>query len=225
MQAVRDLLTPELLPERLEPAPARRRRRLVVAATLAAGTVALAATLAAPRGSLTFSLLGFLLAAIWVAGSAAAGPLHLGRSTDRTESRRNVLAAIVLGALAFVAFLGATLVAHRVPGLDGAVDSVLATADAGPTALVLAIAVVNAVAEERFFRGALPIALVGDHRAVAATAVYVLVTLATLNVALVVAAAAMGTVFMLERLATRGILAPTLTHVTWSTLMLLAIPN
>jgi hypothetical protein len=35
----------------------------------------------------------------------------------------------------------------------------------------------------------------------------------------------MGTVFMLERLATRSILAPTLTHVTWSTLMLLAIPG
>jgi uncharacterized protein len=164
-------------------------------------------------------------AAIWVAGSAAAGPLHLGRSTDRTESRHSWLAAIVLGGLAFVAFLGASLVARHVPGLDGAVDSVLATADAGPTALVLAIAVVNAVAEERFFRGALPVALVGGHRAVVATAVYVLVTVATLNVALVVAAAVMGTVFMLERLATRGILAPTLTHVTWSTLMLLAIPR
>jgi CAAX protease family protein len=225
MQAVRDLLTPELLPEPIEPVPARRRRRLVVAATLAAGTVALAATLAAPRGSLAFSLLGFLLAAIWVAGSAAAGPLHLGRSTDRTESRRSLLAAILLGGLAFVAFLGASLVARHVPGLDGAVDSVLATADTGPTVLVLAIAVGNAVAEERFFRGALPVALVGDHRAVVATAVYVLVTVATLNMALVVAAAAMGTIFMLERLATRGILAPTLTHITWSTLMLLAIPR
>jgi uncharacterized protein len=225
MQAVRDLLTPQLLPEPIEPASARRRRRLVVAATVAAGTVALAATLAAPRRSLAFSLLGFVLAAIWVAGSAAAGPLHLDRSTNRTESRRSWLAAIVLGGLAFVAFLGASLVARHVPGLDGAVDSALATADAGPTALVLAIAVVNAVAEERFFRGALPVALVGDHRAVVATAVYVLVTVATLNVALVVAAAAMGTVFMLERLSTRAILAPTLTHVTWSTLMLLAIPG
>src|SRR4029453_8007615 len=146
-------------------------------------------------------------------------------STDRTESRRSLLAPIVLGGLAFVAFLGASLVARHVPGLDGAVDSALATADAGPTVLVLTIAVVNAVAEERFFRGALPVALVGDHRAVVATAVYVLVTVATLNVALVVAAAAMGTVFMLERLATRGILAATLTHVTWSTLMLLAIPR
>jgi uncharacterized protein len=225
MQALRDLLTPELLPEPIEPAPARRRRRLVVAATLAAGTAVLAATLAAPRGSLTFTLLGFLVAAIWLAGSAAAGPLHLDRSTDRIESPRNLLAAIVLGALAFVAFLGASLVARHVPGLDGAVDSVLATADAGPTVLVLAIALVNAVAEERFFRGALPVALVGDQRGAIATALYVLVTVATRNIALVVAAAAMGTIFMLERLATRGILAPTVTHVTWSTLMLLAIPG
>jgi membrane protease YdiL (CAAX protease family) len=187
--------------------------------------VTLAATLAAPRGSLAFSLLGFLLAAIWLAGSAAAGPLHLGRSTERTASRRNFLAPIVLGGLAYAAFLGASLVARHVPGLDGAVDSVLKTTDAGPTVVVLAIAVVNALAEERFFRGALPIALASHHRAVIATAVYVLVTVATWNVALVVAAAAMGSVFMLERLATRGILAPTLTHVTWSTLMLLAIPG
>ncbi len=185
----------------------------------------LGATLAAPRGSRAFTLLGFLLAAIWVTGSVAAGPLHLSRSTDRTESPRSLLAAVVLGGLAFAAFLGASLVARHVPGLGGAIDSVLATADAGPTALVLAIAVVNAVAEERFFRGALPVALVGDHRAAVATAIYVLVTVATLNMALVVAAAAMGTVFMLERQATRAILAPTLTHITWSTLVLLALPG
>jgi uncharacterized protein len=225
MQAVRDLLTPRPLSEPIEPAHARRRRRLVVAATLAAGTAMLGATLAAPRGSLAFTLLGFLLAAIWVAGSAAAGPLHLDRSTDRIESRRNVQAAVVLGGLAFAAFLGASIVARHVPGLDGAIDSVLATADAGPTVLVLAIAVVNAVAEERFFRGALPVALVGHHRAAVATAAYVLGTGATLNLALVVAAAVMGTVFVLERLATRDIVAPTLTHVTWSALMVLALPG
>jgi membrane protease YdiL (CAAX protease family) len=225
MQAIRELLKPQLLPALSEPGHARRRRRLVVAATLVAGTAMLGATLAAPPGSLALTLLGFLLAAIWVAGSVAAGPLHLDRPTDRFEIRRNVGAAVVLGGLAFAAFLGASVVARHVPGLDGAVDSVLATADTGPTALVLAIAVVNAVAEERFFRGALPVALVGDHRVAVATAVYVLVTVATLNMALVVAAAVMGTVFMLERLATRGILAPTLTHVTWSTLVLLALPR
>jgi membrane protease YdiL (CAAX protease family) len=225
MQAVRDLLTPQLLPEPIEPAHARRRRRLVVAATLAAGTATLGITLAAPPGSPAFTLLGFLLASVWVAGSVAAGPLHLDPPTDRIGTRRNVGAAVALGGLAFAAFVGASVVASHVPALDRALDSVLATADAGPTALVLAIAVVNAVAEERFFRGALPVALVGEHRVVVATVLYVLVTVATLNVALVVAAAAMGTVFMLERLATGGVLAPTLTHVTWSTLMLVALPG
>ena len=156
MQGVRDLLTPQLLPEPIEPAHARRRRRLVVVATLAVGTAMLGATLAAPRGSLAFTLLGFLLAAIWVAGSVAAGPLHLEPPTDWIESRRNVQAAVVLGGLAFAAFLGVSVVAAHVPGLDGAIDSVLATADAGPTALVLGIAVANAVAEERFVRGASP---------------------------------------------------------------------
>jgi membrane protease YdiL (CAAX protease family) len=225
MQAVRDLLTPQPLPEPIEPAPARRRRRLVVAATLAVGTATLSATLAAPPGSLAFTVLGLLLATIWVAGSMAAGPLHLHGPPTGIERRRNVRAAVVLGGLAFGAFLGASVVASHVPGLDDAIDSVLATAGAGPTALVLAIAVVNAVAEERFFRGALPVALVGNHRAAVATAVYVMVTVATLNLALVVAAAAMGTVFMVECLATRGILAPTLTHITWSSLMLLALPG
>jgi uncharacterized protein len=224
MQAVRDLLTPQLLPEPIEPAHARR-RRLVVAATLAVGTATLVATLAARPGSLAFTLLGFLLATIWVAGSVAAGPLHLDGPPTGIERWRNVQAAVVLGGLAFGVFLGASVVASHIPGLDDAVDSLVATADAGPTALVLAIAVVNAVAEERFFRGALLVTLVGDHSVAVATAVYVMVTVATLNMALVVAAAAMGTVFMLERLATQGILAPTLTHITWSSLMLLALPG
>jgi hypothetical protein len=124
--------------------------------------------------------------------------------------------ATLLAGVAFVAFLGAALLARRVPALDGALDSALAAADAGSTALVLAIAFVNAVAEEHFFRGALPIAVAGDHRPAVATVLFVLVTAATLNLALVVAAAVMGTIFMLERLATQGLRAPSLTHVTWS---------
>ncbi len=35
----------------------------------------------------------------------------------------------------------------------------------------------------------------------------------------------MGTVFTLERLSTRGVLAPVLTHTSWSLLMLLALPR
>jgi membrane protease YdiL (CAAX protease family) len=35
----------------------------------------------------------------------------------------------------------------------------------------------------------------------------------------------MGTIFSLERLSTRSVLAPMVTHVTWSTLMVLALPR
>ena len=58
-----------------------------------------------------------------------------------------------------------------------------------------------------------------------ATVVYVLVTAATLNLALVVAAIAMGTLLALERRATGGVLAPTVTHLTWSALMLVGLPR
>ena len=50
-------------------------------------------------------------------------------------------------------------------------------------------------------------------------------TAATENIALVVAAAVMGTVLSLERISTRGVLAPIVTHLIWSTLMLLALPR
>ena len=42
---------------------------------------------------------------------------------------------------------------------------------------------------------------------------------------LVLAAALMGTVFALERRATRGILASTITHVTWSVMMIFLLPR
>ena len=35
----------------------------------------------------------------------------------------------------------------------------------------------------------------------------------------------MGALLSLERLSTRGVLAPMLTHLTWSTLMVLALPR
>jgi hypothetical protein len=41
---------------------------------------------------------------------------------------------------------------------------------------------------------------------------------------LVLAAAAMGTLFALERRSTRGVLAPVVTHLTWSVLMLRFLP-
>jgi membrane protease YdiL (CAAX protease family) len=102
---------------------------------------------------------------------------------------------------------------------------VLATADAGTTALVLFVALVNGAGEELFFRGALHAALEPHHPAVTTTMLYVAVTAATGNIALVIAAAVMSVLFTLERLSTRGVLAPMATHLTWTTLMVIALPR
>ena len=52
-----------------------------------------------------------------------------------------------------------------------------------------------------------------------------LVTVATGNPMLVFAALTLGTVLALQRRASGGILAPMLTHVTWSAIMLFALPS
>jgi membrane protease YdiL (CAAX protease family) len=56
------------------------------------------------------------------------------------------------------------------------------------------------------------------------TALYALATVAGGNPVLVFAAALLGTVVGLERRASGGILAPILTHITWSLSMLLVLP-
>jgi membrane protease YdiL (CAAX protease family) len=112
-----------------------------------------------------------------------------------------------------------------VPLLSGSITRVLARADAGPQALVLLIALVNGIGEEVFFRGALYATFRTDHAAWLTTAIYCGVTIATLNLALVAAGLVMGTIFGLERRATGGVAAPVLTHLSWSTLMLLLLPR
>lgn len=52
-----------------------------------------------------------------------------------------------------------------------------------------------------------------------------LVTAAALNIGLVLAGAVMGTLLALERRATRGVLAPIVTHLVWSLLMVLFLPR
>jgi membrane protease YdiL (CAAX protease family) len=193
-----------------------------VVLTLAAGAVVLGVTLATPRGSTTFTVLGLVLAAIWLGGTALAGGTHLGlQRLDRART----LGAILLGVVAWLVFVVGALVAEHIAVLDNAVASVFDQADTGPLAVVLAIALINAVAEEVFFRGVLLDALGPRYGPVGATVIYVAVTVASLNVALVLAAVLMGVLWMVERLATGSPLASAITHVTWSTLMLLAFPG
>src|SRR3954452_439590 len=215
------LLGPATTPFHVEPAAVRRRRRAVVAATSVLGAVLLDRTLQTRAGSDAFYLWGLALAATWILGAVVSGPLHLGR----LDGRRHVAVPALLGALAFAGFaLGAVLVRH-VPALDDLVNDVISRADVGSRTLVLVVALVNGVAEELFFRGALYSAF-GRHRPVLwSTAAYVAVTAASGNVVLTAAAAVMGTVFALERRSTRGILAPTVTHLVWSTLMIFFLPR
>jgi uncharacterized protein len=220
---VPDLLVPSTAPATVDGPVARRRRRVVTAVTLVVGTALLAVALRVPRGSVWFTVLGLLVAATWTVGSFVSGPIPF--QPDRDTAWRTLLGPIVIGVAAFGAFLVAYLLARHLPLVGPAVVGVLATADAGPTALVLFVALVNGVGEELFFRGALHAALEPHRPAVAATIVYVAVTAATGNIALVIAAVVMGALFSLERLSTRGVLAPMVTHLTWSTLMVLALPR
>jgi len=220
-----ELLTPAVDSDGEEPPAVVRRRRIVASATLIVGGALLAAALGAPRGSGRFFFLTGLVAATWLLGALASGPLALGRAGGRDAGGLGLVPPIVAGVAAFSMFLVGDLVARHVPLVSGALHRVLETADAGPRALVLATAIANGVAEEVFFRGALHSALARHRPAVYSTVAYVAVTAATRNVALVLAAVVMGSLWSLERRSTRGVLAPILTHTVWSSLMLLALPR
>ena len=220
---VANLLVPSTKRATVDAPAARRRRRVVTAIAIVVGTALLAATLRVPRGSAWFTVLALLVAATWTVGSFVSGPIPF--QPDSDTPWRTFLGPIVVGIAAFGVFVIGHLIARHWPLVGPALDGVLATADAGPIAVVLFVALVNGVSEELFFRGALHAALEPHHPAIAGTVVYVVVTAATGNLALVIAAAVMGTLFSLERLSTRGVLAPIVTHLTWSTLMVLALPR
>ena len=109
------------------------------------------------------------------------------------------------------------LVVREIGPLRDYVVSVLAHAREGDLALIAVVTVVNGIAEEIFFRGALFAAIGRRHPVLISTGVYALATVATANPMLVFAALTLGTVLGLQRRASGGILAPIITHVTWST--------
>lgn len=195
------------------------RRGPVLAALTVAGAAQLGLSLASEPDSRRFYALTAGVAATWIAGGAIAAPARL-----HDGEHRSVVCPVLLGIAAFGVFYGCALVARRVPVLHRALAAVLRYAHHGDTASVLATTLVNGVAEEVFFRGALYGTLTEQHPLPASTAVYALVTCATRNPALVLASLVMGTLFGWQREATGGIRAPVLTHVTWSTLMVSLLP-
>ncbi len=209
------------------PAPGEiRRRRIVVGITLVVGAIALGSALAIKPGDPWFYPATLGVAAIWVAGAFASGPLRLGRARTRSGgSSRSVLQAFILGGLLLALFLAGAVIVGRVDWLRGPVDSLLAHARFGSLPIVAAITAVNGVAEELFFRGALFAAFARRWRVVGSATLYALATVLTGVPLLVLAAACLGLLTGMQRRVTGGVLGPIVTHLTWSLGMLFALPG
>ena len=207
-----------------DPAAARARRRLVIATGIG-GAGLLGISLSAKPGSPQFYVLTMGVAGTWAAGALSTGPLHLGGTQRRGNAKhRPVVTPVLTGVGAFGLFYGAARLARHIPPLDRAIGGVLRYADEGSAPLVLLTACTNGVAEELFFRGALWSAVEDSHPVAKTTLAYAATTAATRNPALVLGGTVMGVLFGLQRRASGGILAPALTHVTWSALMLNYLP-
>ncbi len=203
-----------------------RRRRLVTIGVVVVGAVVLGLSLRLDPGSRWFYPATLGLALVWAVGAVASGPLHLGRISYRERQARPVLTPIAIGlGLAAIFVAGALLVRgiSWLSFLEDQVISVVDYADQGSLPILMVITTVNGVAEELFFRGA-AYAAITRQPVLWTTVAYGIATLATGNVMLSFAAVLLGLVVGLERRASGGILAPILTHCTWSLAMLFALP-
>lgn len=193
------------------------RRRAVVVGTGLVGSVLLGMALTRTPGSGAFTALTLAVALTWLVGGLSSGPLALGS--------RRVVGPVLLAVAAFAVFTVLALVVPLLPVLGPALSDVLARADTGSAGVLLALALLTGAAEEVYFRGALWRALPEGRQVAGTSLAYVLATAATGNVALVGAALVMGPLFALQRRASHGILAPTVTHLTWTVLMIALLPR
>ena len=207
-----------------EPPGVVRRRRIVVAITLVIGAAVLGFSLRRHPGESSFYWLTLLLAAVWIAGGFISGPLHLGGICWRGRNQRPVITVTTIGLLLGGVFVVGGLIAREIPAVSALITRVLLFAHHGWLPLIVAITLINGVAEEIFFRGALYTALGRYHPVLISTVLYVCATMASGNPMLGFAATILGTVCALERRASGGVLAPLLTHLVWGLIMVLALP-
>lgn len=202
------------------------RRRVVTAVTLVLGTALLWWSLALDPGNPLFYLGSSALAATWVIGAFASGPLYLGQGHTRAGESyaRPIVQSLALGTLLLVIFCAGALVVAQIPFLVGPVNDLLDHVRFASVPLVLLITVMNGIAEEIFFRGALYAAIPQRWTVLATTVVYALTTIVSGVPLLVFAAVCLGLVCGLQRRVTGGVLGPAITHITWSAGMLLLLP-
>jgi membrane protease YdiL (CAAX protease family) len=221
---VRDNITRVAVPHH-EPPGVVQRRRIAVAFVLVIGAALLAYSLALQPGDASFYWLTLVLAAVWIVGALASGPLHLGGVRFRGRNQRPVITGTVVGLLVAGVFALGGLIAREIPALSGHVTRVLEFANEENLALIVFSILINGVAEEVFFRGALYTALEKHYPAIVSTIIYTAAILvATRNPMLAFAALVLGSVCAFERRATGGVLAPILTHMVWGLIMVLVLP-
>ena len=200
------------------------RRRIVVAITLAVGSTLLGLSFSVQQGDSAFYPLTLGLAITWTLGSMLSGPLHLGHILLGGRLRRPIITPIAVGLLLAALFVLGALLVRTIPSLVKLTEDVLGYARLGNLWIIVMITLINGVAEELFFRGALFAAIGLRHAVLISTVLYASTTIAGGNPLLVFTAAVLGTVVALQRRASGGILAPILTHITWSLTMLFVLP-
>lgn len=208
-----------------EPPGMIARRKVVVSVVLLIGAALLGYSLSRPPGDNSFIWLTLALAGVWAFGAFASGPLHMGHVCFFGRNQRPVITGISVGLALGGAFVIGGLVARQIPGVNDYIKQVLEYSNAGPLYLIVFITVINGLAEEMFFRGALYTALAKYRPVLVSTVLYVAATAATTgNPMLGFAAIILGTTCALLRRATGGVLAPMLTHFFWGLVMVLALP-
>lgn len=201
-----------------------RRRQIIVCVVLVAGATLMAYSLNQRPGAASFYWLTLSLAGVWTVGAVLSGPLHLGRINWRERAKRPVIIGAGVGLVLGGVFLLGGLVVRDIPAVAERITRVLEYTNHGPLLLIVLIALVNGVAEELFFRGALYTALGRWYPVAISTLLYAVATSATGNPMLGFAALILGAVCALQRRATGGVLAPVLTHMVWGLIMVLALP-
>jgi membrane protease YdiL (CAAX protease family) len=202
-----------------------RRRRIVVAVVLVLGVAALGMALRERPGEAAFYWWTLALAGVYAVGAFVSGPLHLGGARWRGRNQRPVVSGTTIGLLLGGVFIVGGLIVREIPAVAEYVTRLLRYTDQGSWRLTMAIALLAAIGEELFYRGALYTALGRHHPLLISTTIYVIATLASSqNPMLAFAAIILGTVCAFERRATGGVLAPILTHFVWTLVVLLGLP-
>lgn len=212
-------------------AAAVRRARIVTALGCVVAALVLRWSLTLPPGDPWFIPSTLVLAGVYLVAVAAsrmpavppagvAGGESTRPPTAFPPALRELGLGIAVGALlAGMFFVGAGVVS-QLPPLEGPVRELLAHTKWGGLLPVLAVAVLNGVCEEVFFRGALYNAWAGRGALVRSTLAYTVVTLAAGVWLLGLAALTLGAVAAILRRATGRLIAPIAAHLTWSSLMI-----